>query len=154
MEQKALKKMSRKELLQLLLLQSEEIDKLKKDLDSKNKLIDSKLIMLKEAGSIAEASLKINKVFESAQEAANQYLENIKALEHDYEECIKKVKSKKRVKKKVAKKVLRMFSKVFEGKMGEDAVFKIFKRKKWIFRFFANIYSRRFILFSKIFEKW
>ena len=99
MEQKALKKMSRKELLQLLLLQSEEIDKLKKDLDSKNKLIDSKLIMLKEAGSIAEASLKINKVFESAQEAANQYLENIKALEHDYEECIKKVKSKKVVKK-------------------------------------------------------
>ena len=81
MEQKALKKMSRKELLQLLILQSEEIDKLKKDLDSKNKLIDSKLIMLKEAGSIAEASLKINKVFESAQEAANQYLENIKALE-------------------------------------------------------------------------
>ena len=56
--------MSRKELLQLLILQSEEIDKLKKDLDSKNKLIDSQLIMLKEAGSIAEASLTINKVFE------------------------------------------------------------------------------------------
>ena len=107
MEQKALKKMSRKDLLQLLLLQSEEIDRLKKDLESKNKLIDSKLIMLKEAGSIAEASLKINKVFESAQEAANQYLENIKALERDYEECIKKVKSKKRVKKKVTKKVVK-----------------------------------------------
>ena len=40
MEQKALKKMSRKELLQLLLLQSEEIDRLKKDLDSKNRAVE------------------------------------------------------------------------------------------------------------------
>lgn len=142
MEQKALKKMSRKELLQLLLLQSEEIDKLKKDLDSKNKLIDSKLIMLKEAGSIAEASLKINKVFESAQEAANQYLENIKALEHDYEECIKKVKSKKRVKKKVTKKVVK--------KIEEPVVIPEKKNMKKVLSDFKNNFSNHIFRRKKV----
>lgn len=34
--------------------------------------------MEKEAGSIAEAALRINKVFEAAQQAADQYLENIR----------------------------------------------------------------------------
>ena len=34
--------------------------------------------MEQEAGSIAEASLKLNKVFEAAQQAADQYLENIR----------------------------------------------------------------------------
>ena len=146
MEQKALKKMSRKELLQLLLLQSEEIDKLKKDLDSKNKLIDSKINMLKEAGSIAEASLKINKVFESAQEAANQYLENIKALEHDYEECIKKVKSKKRVKKKVAKKVVKKIEEpvVIPEKKNMRKVLSDFKNN-----FSTHIFRRKKVLINE-----
>lgn len=142
MEQKALKKMSRKDLLQLLLLQSEEIDRLKKDLESKNKLIDSKLIMLKEAGSIAEASLKINKVFESAQEAANQYLENIKALERDYEECIKKVKSKKRVKKKVTKKVVK--------KIEEPIVIPEKKNMRKVLRDFKNNFSNHIFRRKKV----
>ena len=34
--------------------------------------------MTEEAGSIAEAALRINRVFEAAQEAADQYLENIR----------------------------------------------------------------------------
>ncbi len=37
-------------------------------------------IRLREAGSIAEAALKLNGVFEAAQEAANQYLENIERM--------------------------------------------------------------------------
>lgn len=34
--------------------------------------------MEQEAGSIAEAALRLNKVFEAAQQAADQYLENIR----------------------------------------------------------------------------
>jgi chromosome segregation ATPase len=37
-------------------------------------------IRLREAGSIAEAALKLNGVFEAAQAAANQYLENIERM--------------------------------------------------------------------------
>ena len=37
--------------------------------------------MIDEAGSIAEAALKLNHVFEAAQEAAEQYLLSVKYLE-------------------------------------------------------------------------
>ena len=40
----------------------------------------SRLIELEEAGSIAEAAIRINGVFEAAQEAAEQYLMNIRLL--------------------------------------------------------------------------
>ena len=40
--------------------------------------------MLNEAGNIAEAALKINKVMEAAQAAADQYLQNIAQLEERY----------------------------------------------------------------------
>ena len=71
------KRRTKKELLEILVLQNKRIDELEKELEETKKLLDSKLILINEAGSIAEASLKLNKVFEAAQEAANQYLENI-----------------------------------------------------------------------------
>ena len=40
----------------------------------------SRLIELNEAGSIAEASLRLNGIFEAAQRAAEQYLMNVKRL--------------------------------------------------------------------------
>lgn len=75
-----IKRMSRKDLLELLVLQSKKIDKLQEELSQVNKLLSDKKIMISEAGSIAEAALKINKVFEVAQQAANQYLDNIKTI--------------------------------------------------------------------------
>ncbi len=39
-----------------------------------------KQIKLEDAGSIAEASLKLNGIFEAAQEAADQYLYNIRLM--------------------------------------------------------------------------
>jgi len=75
-----IRKMNRKELLELLMIQSKKIDGLEEELDKVNKLLDSKKIILKEAGSIADASLKLNKVFEVAQQAADQYLDNIKRI--------------------------------------------------------------------------
>lgn len=84
-KQKDLKRMSRKDLLQVLLLQSKKIDKLETKLKTANELLESKKIAIENVGSIAEASLKLNKVFESAQAAADQYLENIKMLNSDNE---------------------------------------------------------------------
>ena len=47
----------------------------------------SRRIELEKAGSIAEASLRLNGVFEAAQKAADQYLENLRQLseEHGHE---------------------------------------------------------------------
>lgn len=72
------KSMNKKELLEVLVLQSKKIEELEGELKKTQELLDSKMILINEAGSIAEASLKLNKVFEVAQEAANQYLENVK----------------------------------------------------------------------------
>ena len=88
---KSLKRMSRKDLLEILVLQSKKIDKLTKELNQTRELLKSKQIMISESGSIAEASLKLNKIFEIAQLAANQYLDNIKRIEQEHykESCEK-----------------------------------------------------------------
>ena len=75
-----IKKMNRKELLELLVLQSKKIDELKEELDRVNKLLEDRNIMIQEAGSIAEASLKLNKIFEMAQNAVDEYLDNVKRI--------------------------------------------------------------------------
>lgn len=82
-EHTKLKRMSRKDLLELLVLQSKKIDKLTNELKETKELLLSKEIVIKESGSIAEASLKLNKIFEDAQLAADQYLENIKRIEQE-----------------------------------------------------------------------
>ncbi len=90
------KKMSKKDLLQLLVMQSKKIDELEEELAQANKLLESKQIMISEAGSIAEASLKLNKIFELAQEAADQYLENIKQLNEKKKEKLETSKNKQK----------------------------------------------------------
>lgn len=80
MTDKELKKLSRTELLELLLTQSKEVERLKVLLKQANDKVESRALMVEEAGSIAEAALKVNGVFEAAQQAAEQYLENVRAL--------------------------------------------------------------------------
>ena len=52
-EQKDIKRMSRKNLLELLVLQSKKIDELEEKLNELNKLLNSRKIMISEIGSIA-----------------------------------------------------------------------------------------------------
>ena len=74
------------------------IEKLKGRLDQKDARIreleeemaewkESRRIELEKAGSLAEASLRLNGVFEAAQKDADQYLENLRRLseEHGHE---------------------------------------------------------------------
>lgn len=73
-----LKNMKRQELLELLLEAYEENEKLRiENVELKTKL-ESKMYNLKTAGSIAEAALKLNDIFNVAQQAADDYLKNIK----------------------------------------------------------------------------
>jgi len=78
--EKELKKMSRSELLEILIAQAEENKELKIRLQRAEKLLGERKIALENAGSIAEAALKLNGVFEAAEEAAKQYLENVRFL--------------------------------------------------------------------------
>lgn len=78
MTDKELRRLSRGELLEMLLEQTKRVEALEEELAQKNKELTDRKIMLEEAGSIAEASLRLNEVFEAAQKAADQYLYNIK----------------------------------------------------------------------------
>ena len=58
--------------------QSKEVERLQQELAEARQQLEERRIMTEEAGSIAEAALRINRVFEAAQAAADQYLENIR----------------------------------------------------------------------------
>ena len=78
MTDKELKKLTRAELLEMLLIQSREKQHLEEELQEVKRKLEEKEIRIAESGSIAEAALKLSGVFEAAQKAADQYLENVK----------------------------------------------------------------------------
>ncbi len=80
MTDKELKKLSRKELLEMLLEQSKLLDSRQAEIDSLRSELENKNILLENAGSIAEAALKISGVFEAAQRAADIYLESVRQM--------------------------------------------------------------------------
>jgi len=96
---KNLRKMSRKDLIEILLMMSKENDALKEELKEKSEIIEERKIIATKTGTIAAASLKINKVFETAQKAADEYLENVKKLEKQYKlECKRLEKEREKLK--------------------------------------------------------
>ena len=91
MTEKELKKLSRAELLEMLIAQSKRADELQEKLEKAEEELHSRQLKVDEAGSLAEASLRLNGVFEAAQAASEQYLENIRLLNERQEEiCAKR----------------------------------------------------------------
>lgn len=80
MDEKQLRRLRRMDLMELLLSQAQEIESLQERVVELEDKLKRREIIVAEAGSIAEAALKLNKVFESAQSAADQYLENVGRL--------------------------------------------------------------------------
>lgn len=78
MTNKELRKLTRRQLLELMLEQSRRIDELEAQLTSANEKLEKRQIVLEETGSIAEAALRLNDVFQAAQRAADQYLESVR----------------------------------------------------------------------------
>lgn len=86
MTDKELQKLSRSELLEMLIAQTEENDRLKRQLNEAEARLKDRQIAIENSGSIAEAALSLNGVFEAAEKAAKQYLENIEQLSSRQEE--------------------------------------------------------------------
>lgn len=78
MTEKELKHLSRAELLELLLAQTEENEKLKQQLEQAQKQLADRRILIEESGTMAEAALKLNGVFDAVDKAVRQYLENVR----------------------------------------------------------------------------
>ena len=75
----ALKKLRRPQLLELLLAVTQENEALKRENEELTRRLNEKTITIQNAGSIAEASLRLSGVFEAAQAAADRYLSSIQA---------------------------------------------------------------------------
>ena len=79
MTEKELRKLNRYQLLELLVMQTERVEKLQKQLEQKEAQFNDQDIRLTTMGSIAEATLELHGVFEAAQAAADTYLAAAKA---------------------------------------------------------------------------
>jgi len=86
MTDKELKRLNRKELLEMLLTQTEENERLKEAFVKTREKLEERKIVMGQAGSIAEAALKLNGVFDAAQNAAQQYLDSIRSLSENQEQ--------------------------------------------------------------------
>lgn len=76
-EKDMLKKLSRQDLLEMLIESEKHVEQLEKELEEAKEQLRNRKIQIEESGSIAEAALKLNRIFEAAQAAADQYLENL-----------------------------------------------------------------------------
>ena len=90
MTDQELKKLRRSDLLELLIAQEKENERLRSQVEQLEKRLADRAIDLEQAGSIAEAALRLNGVFQAAQAAADQYLENIRRLSEEPEAPILK----------------------------------------------------------------
>lgn len=77
MTDKELKHLNRAELLELLLAQTEENERLKQQLQDARAQLEDRRLLMKECGTMAEAALKLNGVFDAVDKAVRQYLENV-----------------------------------------------------------------------------
>lgn len=84
--ERELKQLARAELVEILYAQQKENEALKAENAKLRALLDERELHISTAGSIAEAALQVNHVYETAQEAADQYLRSIRRLEKDLKE--------------------------------------------------------------------
>ncbi len=78
MTDKELRKLRRNELLEIMLAQSREIDALRLRVAELEAEVEDRKIQISEAGSIAQAAMKLTGIFEEAQRTADLYVENVK----------------------------------------------------------------------------
>ncbi len=86
---KDLQKLTRQDLLELLLEAEKENDSLRAEVESLRAEVADKQLVMSKVGSIAEASLLLNGVFTAAQAAADQYVMNVKRVCEEKEERIR-----------------------------------------------------------------
>lgn len=78
MTDKELRGLSRRELLELLVAREKENQQLRQELDDARAELNKRQIDVAKAGTMAEAALLLNGIFDAADRAALQYLENIR----------------------------------------------------------------------------
>ncbi|MCD7833130.1 MAG: hypothetical protein LUH00_03945 [Lachnospiraceae bacterium] len=79
MAEKELRKMNRTELIEIIYALQQNDKILQEETEELRRQLDDRTIRMENAGSIAEAALSLNHIFEDAEAAARQYLDSLKA---------------------------------------------------------------------------
>lgn len=80
MAERELRRMSRTELIEIIYALKQHEEELERENEALQIKLADRTMRLEHAGSIAEAALSLNRVFEAAQAAADTYLESVKAM--------------------------------------------------------------------------
>ncbi|MGT2888506.1 DNA repair protein [Streptococcus didelphis] len=86
MDKKKFKKLKTEELLEIMLQQQKTIEEQARKIEELEHSLAEKNLKIDKSGSIAEAALALNDIFEKAQAAADQYLLNIKSNQEAQED--------------------------------------------------------------------
>lgn len=79
MAERELRRMNRMELIEIIYALKQHEEELERQNANLRQQLADRTLRLEQVGSIAEAALSLNRVFEAAQAAADQYLESVKA---------------------------------------------------------------------------
>ncbi len=85
MTDKEFKRLSRAQLIDIIYQFQLQIDELTKQKQELEQELEDKRLRISNAGNIAEAALEMNNCFRNAQDAAEQYLNEIKAIREETE---------------------------------------------------------------------
>jgi hypothetical protein len=80
MTDKDLRKLSRLELLEILVAQSKQMEELQTELEIANERLHTRELKINKAGSIAEAVISLSDVLESAEAAGRMYVDELEKL--------------------------------------------------------------------------
>lgn len=93
MTEKEIKKLNRQDLLILLAEQKERADRLEEQLQKAQERLEERRLLQEECGSMAEAALKFHDVFRAVDEAAAQYVENMRLRKESQEAACQKLEA-------------------------------------------------------------
>ena len=85
MTDKEFKRLNRAQLIEIIYQLQLQVDELSKQNQSLEDALEDKRLRINNAGNLAEAALEINNCFRSAQNAAEQYLNEIKEIKAEAE---------------------------------------------------------------------
>lgn len=98
MTDRQLRKASRTDLLKYLLEEKKVNEALRMQIQQMQTQLDSRQITMNQAGTLAEAALKLSGIFDAAESACQYYTENIRALSGRQEEICRKMEQETREK--------------------------------------------------------
>lgn len=98
MRDRELRKLRRGDLLEIMVEQSREIDRLQQELDQAKMRETDRRLTLEKAGTMAEAAMQLNRIFEDADRAAQLYIDNIAQLRERQEEMCRQMENQSREK--------------------------------------------------------